>query len=58
MTTPLEVEVCILGAGPVGATLAAALRLMGGQVIQDIATVRPAEIRFEAPMFLSTTFIL
>jgi len=31
------------------ATLAAALRLMGGQVIQDIATVRPAEIRFEGP---------
>ncbi len=31
------------------AALAVALGLMGGQVIEDIATVRPAEIRFEGP---------
>ncbi|GGJ34789.1 UbiH/UbiF/VisC/COQ6 family ubiquinone biosynthesis hydroxylase [Neoroseomonas lacus] len=45
MTTPLEVEVCILGAGPVGATLAAALADGGVRAaVVDAAPLPPMEM--------------
>ena len=45
MTTPLEVEVCILGAGPVGATLAAALAAGGVRAaVVDAAPLPPMEM--------------
>jgi 2-octaprenyl-6-methoxyphenol hydroxylase len=45
MTTPLEVEVCILGAGPVGATLAAALAVGGVRAaVGDAAPLPPMEM--------------
>lgn len=45
MNTPLEVEVCILGAGPVGATLAAALAEGGVRAaVIDAAPLPPMEM--------------
>ncbi|WP_198377698.1 UbiH/UbiF/VisC/COQ6 family ubiquinone biosynthesis hydroxylase [Neoroseomonas rubea] len=45
MNTSLEVEVCILGAGPVGATLAAALAAGGVRAaVVDAAPLPPMEI--------------
>lgn len=45
MTTPLDVEVCILGAGPVGATLAAALAAGGVRAaVVDAAALPPMEM--------------
>jgi 2-octaprenyl-6-methoxyphenol hydroxylase len=45
MNTPLEVEVCILGAGPVGATLAAALAAGGVRTaVVDAAPLPPMEM--------------
>lgn len=45
MTTPLEVETCIIGAGPVGATLAAALAAGGvPAAVVDAAPLPPMEL--------------
>lgn len=45
MNTPLEVEACILGAGPVGATLAAALAAGGVRAaVVDAAPLPPMEL--------------
>jgi 2-octaprenyl-6-methoxyphenol hydroxylase len=45
MNTPLDVEVCILGAGPVGATLAAALAAGGVRAaVVDAAPLPPMEM--------------
>ncbi len=45
MNTPLDVEVCILGAGPVGATLAAALASGGVRAaVVDAAPLPPMEM--------------
>ena len=45
MKTPLSVEVCILGAGPVGATLAAALAAGGVRTaVVDAAPLPPMEL--------------
>jgi 2-octaprenyl-6-methoxyphenol hydroxylase len=45
MNTPLDVEVCILGAGPVGATLAAALAAGGVRcAVVDAAPLPPMEL--------------
>lgn len=45
MSTPLEVETCIIGAGPVGATLAAALAAGGVRTaVVDAAPLPPMEM--------------
>lgn len=45
MSTPLEVETCIIGAGPVGATLAAALAAGGVRAaVVDAAPLPPMEL--------------
>ena len=52
MTSPIEVEACILGAGPVGATLAALLAAGGVRAAVVDAAPLPPCARAAGPPYL------